>query len=347
MQTTWMRMVVLAGMILVVPACGSSGSNSDPGDTSVFQAPVYSDPGIETFPSEGRTHVPVGTTVVYNTDPPTSGNHYPSPQAGGYYETPIAAGYLVHSLEHGGIVIYYDPSIITTPQKDSLKAMAKAHPGIFGQVVCVPRNDPSFPIILTAWTHWLRLASFDQSRMNGFVTLFMGQGPEAPWGTPTSSNVTSLMYYASGYYFQISDTARPGFLTTNNGMTYTAASSTFSIDLRATSASTRADTQSIRFLSDPSAAILAEAVYNASTGAIVFSIGTTTFPAMSVTPGSYHSVTFHVDSGGAASWAVDGAATGSVAFGNPIVSMELDVNYEAGSGAAPDFFFGNTLVTNP
>lgn len=345
MNSTLIRILFLVSAIVVVPACGSSSSDS-PGASVPFQAPTYSDPGIETFPSEGRTHVPVGTVVVYNTDPPTSGNHYPSPQGGGYYETPIDPGYLVHSLEHGGIVIYYDPSIITTAQKNSLKAMAQAHPGIFGQVVCVPRNDSTYPIILTAWTHRLRLSAYDQSRMDGFLALFIGQGPEAPWGTPSMSNVTYLMYYQSGYFLQISDTQRPGFLTSNNGMTYAAASTTFSIEIRAASASSMPDTQSVRFL-DSSFAVLAEAVYDASTGKIVFSIGSMTFPEKSAALGSSHTVTLQVDAGGKATWAVDGSSGGSADFGNPTVSMELDVNYGSGSGVGPDFFFGNTLVTNP
>jgi len=153
-------------------------------------------------------------------------------------------------------------------------------------------------------------------------------------------------YYQSGFYMQISDTARPGSMTSNNGMTYTAKSITFSIDLKATASSAVVDTQSVRFLSD-SSAILAEARYDASTGQMNFSVGPTTFSPMAAAVGSFHSVTFTVKDDGKASWAVDGNATAPVDFGNPIVSMELDVDYASEAGAAPDFFFGNMLVTNP
>jgi len=44
--------------------------------------------------------------------------------------------------------------------------------------VVVPRNDATYPIILTAWTHRLRLTSYDAARIDGFLTLFIGQGPE-------------------------------------------------------------------------------------------------------------------------------------------------------------------------
>jgi hypothetical protein len=136
------------------------------------------EPQIETFPSEGQMHVPDGTPITYNTDPPTSGTHYPSPQPGGFYDTEIAAGYLVHSLEHGAVVIYYHAPALTTAQLDALRARAAAHPGFLSQVVVVPRNDPVHPVILTAWTHRLRLPSYAQNRIDDFIGVFLGHGPE-------------------------------------------------------------------------------------------------------------------------------------------------------------------------
>lgn len=176
-----MNGLLLSGLALVLPAFGSPNS----GTLGVIGVaphpnpkPALIDPGIETFPYEGSTHVPVGSTVAYMTDPPTSGNHYPYPQGGGYFDTAIESGFLVHSMEHGGVIIYYDPAVVTDAQKYNLKTLARNHPGLFGMLVCVPRNDPAYPIILTAWTHRLRLETYDQSRLDGFVTLFLNQGPE-------------------------------------------------------------------------------------------------------------------------------------------------------------------------
>ena len=171
-----MRYAAILALALLIPAC--SDSNGSGMQTAQTSAPT-SDPDIETFVSEGQEHVDVGTTITYLTDPPTSGPHYPSPQDGGYFETAIASGYLVHSLEHGAVVIYYNPATVTASQKDSLKALAAAHPGIFAQVVCVPRDDATYPIILTAWTHRLRLTTYDQSRIDGFIALYLGKGPES------------------------------------------------------------------------------------------------------------------------------------------------------------------------
>jgi hypothetical protein len=142
------------------------------------------EPQIETFPSEGQLHVADGTPITYNTDPPTSGTHYPSPQAGGFYDTEIAAGYLVHSMEHGGVIIYYNAPALTTAQLDTLRARPASHPGFFSQVVVVPRNDPVYPVILTAWTHRLRLPGYALNRIDDFIGLFLGHGPENARSVP-------------------------------------------------------------------------------------------------------------------------------------------------------------------
>lgn len=181
MRRAGMKGVFLGILALLLPACGSPNSGpSEPVGVSPSPppTPIPTDPGIETFPDEGHTHVPIGTVVVYHTDPPTSGDHYPVPQDGGFFDAPIDPRYLVHSMEHGGIIIYYNPATVTQDQQMHLKELAAQHPGSFSQVVVVPRNDPTYPVILTAWTHWLRLTAYDQSRIDGFVTLFVGQGPE-------------------------------------------------------------------------------------------------------------------------------------------------------------------------
>lgn len=351
MRSQTARAIFLGSLILIIPACGSPGSSGSPGSggssaLGVNLGAFYADTAIETFLPEGRVHVPVGTFVDYHTDPPTSGNHYPAPQGGGFFEISIAPGYLVHSLEHGGVVIYYDPTLLTTTQKNTLKTMAQAHPGIFGQVVCVPRNDPAFPIILTAWTHRLRLTAYDQGRMDGFLTLFLGQGPETPWGTPTTANTSVAMSYSSGYHLQVTKTGRPGTMVSNEGMGFAAQSTTSLVDVKVAATSALADHQTVRFLSSDGT-VLAKAVYDASTGKITFSIGSTTFPGMAMAIGSYHTVSFIVDKAGGATWSVNGAATGSVPFGNPIISMEFAVDYVSGTGAGPDFFFGNPLAGGP
>lgn len=362
--------VLLGGLALIVPACGSgsgSGPSSRPAPAPVVAPPPNPPPppppppppapvppAVETFPVEGSTHVPVGTVVVYGTDPPTSGNHYPEPAQGGYYDFPIEAGFLVHSLEHGGIVLYYNPATVTDAQKASLLALAQAHPGVFSQVVCVPRDDPTYPIILTAWTRRLRLQTYDQALIDEFVALYLDQGPEhaplTPWDDdPTVSNATATSTFTGfSYRLQISATARAASAFTATVSTYSAQPITLSVDLAASFASALTDTQSVQILDYPSSAVLAEAVSDASTGLMTFRIGGVTFPAVAALPGGFHTVRFQVDAGHNATWTVDGTTTSPpIPFGSPILRMGLGAAYSGGVAEAPDFFFQNLFVTYP
>jgi hypothetical protein len=168
------RLASLVAALAMIPACGGGPQKS----TSSSQALTPLDPGIETFSSEGQEHVPPGTAIVYQTDPPTSGPHYADFVAdGGFYSYVIPPPYLVHSMEHGGVIIYYSGAV-TQDEKDQLKSLSDQHPGRYAQVVVAPRDDATYPIILTAWTHRLRLTQVDAARIDAFIALYLGQGPE-------------------------------------------------------------------------------------------------------------------------------------------------------------------------
>ncbi len=59
----------------------------------------------------GRNHVPVGTQIKYATNPPTSGPHYEIWTKYGVYDKVLDDRNLVHSLEHGYIIISYNCEI--------------------------------------------------------------------------------------------------------------------------------------------------------------------------------------------------------------------------------------------
>ena len=55
----------------------------------------------------GRGHVPIGENVEYNSTPPTSGKHYEEWIKQGVYDEEKDDRNLVHSLEHGYIIMHY------------------------------------------------------------------------------------------------------------------------------------------------------------------------------------------------------------------------------------------------
>jgi hypothetical protein len=47
----------------------------------------------------------------WNTDPPTSGPHFPVPAVYGEYDSPLKPAQFVHNLEHGAVFVLYGPKV--------------------------------------------------------------------------------------------------------------------------------------------------------------------------------------------------------------------------------------------
>lgn len=134
----------------------------------------------ELLPDEGADHLPPGSRGSYRTDPPTSGPHSRSPARAGFYTKAPPVEEIVHILEHGNIVIYYNPATVRGADLQKLKALAERFPGFWDGVLVVPRQDRQYPVIATAWRRWLRLKRFDEATLEQFVDAFRGRGPENP-----------------------------------------------------------------------------------------------------------------------------------------------------------------------
>lgn len=78
-------------------------------------------PGIE-YQDQGRDHIPITENFEFNSNPPTSGKHNADWIRAGIYETPKEDPYLVHSLEHGYVIISYNCTF-----KQSLIPTSYAH----------------------------------------------------------------------------------------------------------------------------------------------------------------------------------------------------------------------------
>jgi uncharacterized protein DUF3105 len=77
----------------------------------------------------------------YPTQPPTSGPHNPTPLGSGEYPDPPPVDQVIHSLEHGAVVIWYDPAALTSQELTDLqtffnKSAEKEH------VIVAPYNYP-------------------------------------------------------------------------------------------------------------------------------------------------------------------------------------------------------------
>jgi uncharacterized protein DUF3105 len=135
------------------------------------------------FKSEGRDHT--AGKVTYKTNPPTSGNHNPTPAPDGFYRpgnSPAKEAY-VHTLEHGRIEFQYKPG---TPAADIAKLRSLAEEKVNGSAgyhVLLFENNTNMPsqFAATAWTHSItcdKLTPQSLDAMRDFRKAFTDKAPE-------------------------------------------------------------------------------------------------------------------------------------------------------------------------
>lgn len=110
--------------------------------------------------------------VRYNSDPPTSGPHFSFTVATGVYDAPIPAGLSVHAMEHGHVVIQYQPATVPEPEVAGLIRLAKRHSA---DVILAPQPDLAHGIALTAWGRIDLLDNFDEDRIVAFIIDLAGR----------------------------------------------------------------------------------------------------------------------------------------------------------------------------
>ncbi len=154
-----------------------------------------------TLPNDGQTHVEQGTTCrtaqapcgadPYSSLPAASGPHWNGPAAWGAYESAQNETQLIHNLEHGGIVIWYDPESLTDAEIDQINTYVQGQvaTGISGRFKFVASpwgasEDLGAAVAVTAWRHLLKLDAFDLDAVRAFADAnYLRHAPE-PNGGP-------------------------------------------------------------------------------------------------------------------------------------------------------------------
>ena len=174
-------------------------------------------PGTKTA-DEGRGHVPLGEEVKYVTNPPTSGKHYEDWTRSGVYSSPKDDRNLVHSLEHGYVIMSYNcdhtevssSKFLVSPvyaheedsqasdsvliasasailsqnfQSDSCQKLVKQLIEIYNKkgktrLIIIPRPSLDTRVALTAWSYIDKFDKFDKARIEKFIDAHLNQGPE-------------------------------------------------------------------------------------------------------------------------------------------------------------------------
>ncbi len=191
-------LVVCCCLVLFLGACDATSStttvvgnspdetSSGPGSsdtTQVFDV-EFGEAIRETFPDLGREHLSDDDTAAviagslappeYNSVPPTSGTHSPFWAQCGIYLQAIPDIVQVHSLEHGAVLIQYNPDI-DPADIAALEEFAREK----GSHVVVAPNPAVVPYIaLTAWTARMELSTLDLVAVEAFWLDYANEGPE-------------------------------------------------------------------------------------------------------------------------------------------------------------------------
>jgi hypothetical protein len=141
----------------------------------------------EIIPIQGSAHIPVGQPHdPYNSDPPTSGPHYDTPVEAGFYNEAPQDEYLVHNLEHGHIIIWYNCSSLSDADCTALQNKIRDVMGRAGvssitrtlKLEAVPRPSMDNLVTLTSWGHLQRLDTFDADAILTFIKAYRDNAPE-------------------------------------------------------------------------------------------------------------------------------------------------------------------------
>ncbi len=131
---------------------------------------------VRSQPTLGGGHLAAGQDRQYADRFPTSGPHDRGWTRAGSYTEPQRPTQLVHALEHGNIVIYYErPGAGVLEQ---IEAWAGLYDGQWDGVVVTVMPGLDERLMLTAWTKRLELKSFDRAAAAAFIDAFRGRGPE-------------------------------------------------------------------------------------------------------------------------------------------------------------------------
>jgi uncharacterized protein DUF3105 len=142
---------------------------------------------IEQHPNEGAIHVACTSSPSYQTQPPSSGNHFGCWPEYRTFDVPVPWGNLMHGLEHGAIAIVYNCGAAGCPDEvaraqtflDSLPLDSAGGCPSTRRVILAP--DPTLPVrwAATAWTWTLRADCFDETAFNQFYVDHYDNAPES------------------------------------------------------------------------------------------------------------------------------------------------------------------------
>jgi hypothetical protein len=152
--------------LLLALSAAMAGAQEPPPETEIL--PASEEPG----------HLPEGVPYDYGTPFPTSGPHAPHHTMPGFYTEPQPPAELVHALEHGIVVIYYDQP--GEEVLEMLRSWTSHYASETEGVIASPATGIGEQIVLTAWERRLALPRYEHEKAAAFIHALRGRGAAEP-----------------------------------------------------------------------------------------------------------------------------------------------------------------------
>jgi hypothetical protein len=140
---------------------------------------------VTSYAVDPSPHITQCFPVLYSSNPPTSGPHYPNWAAFQTYATAIPRGFTVHDLEHGAIVISYKCAGNCAVELAALQAFIDARPAdplcvapTKSRIVITPDPLLDVPFAAAAWGFALTSQCFDLPALGAFIDAHYAMAPE-------------------------------------------------------------------------------------------------------------------------------------------------------------------------
>ncbi|MEO8251043.1 MAG: DUF3105 domain-containing protein [Chloroflexota bacterium] len=170
--------LVLGAVVLAVVLLFGGGSSPDGSGVGKRQVDA------------GRNHIAEGTAGgPYTSVPASSGPHWTSANSPGPWGVRTNAQpqeRMIHNMEHGGVIIWYQPAKLDAAGVTTLKDFVNQQVTTERfKVILTPWSGADFghPIAVTAWDWLLYLDRADLDQVGTFINAHYGDAPE-PFGGP-------------------------------------------------------------------------------------------------------------------------------------------------------------------
>lgn len=171
---------LLGGLLVAGLLVGCSDGDKETTDSGVrcvtdSQMDVYSAPGVVHTDSPGYKG-PLGNPPTYTVDPPSGGDHLSQSAGPGVYAglNVLPDGVLVHSLEHGYVILWHSGE---TPVADvtAIRDVQAKYPR---DALVVERRGMAAPVAATAWKQRLLCEGADAAKLSDFIETARNKAPE-------------------------------------------------------------------------------------------------------------------------------------------------------------------------